>query len=124
MTTKSYGDITNFVDTDLINVTAASISEEIIQVGGTWPYITILIALTGTVSNTEIPVSIGVIDDNDVIGWTPNTVLAVKTMPDGTKVVDLGVVSTYKSARLKVALQAAISGGGSATVKYAFLGTK
>lgn len=113
----------------LTGVTAASISDVLTpastpsyEVG--YPYypraMRVAVELTGTITNTELAVSLGITDQNDVTFWAVAQTQEVRTLPDASKVVGIFVFDTLHATSLRVALETAITGGGTAKLFYCF----
>jgi hypothetical protein len=82
----------------------------------------VAVELTGTITNTSITLSVALTDENNVTVWSAPMVAAVRTLPGGVKVADLLFFDIFRVNQAKIALESAITGGGTATVRYAFAG--
>jgi len=116
--TKRFGEFTDFVVSTLAATSAADISDPIVAVNT--GCVLVNLVFTGTVTNTSVNVSVGLIDDNGVIGWSAPLAAAVRTLPDTSVVADFLVFDTFRAKSIVIALEDAIAGGGTVDVMYSF----
>jgi hypothetical protein len=116
--TKRFGEVKDFVASSIAAATAAAISTEISLVNT--GFVLINPVLAGTITSTSITISIGILDDNDVIAWSAPLVSSIRTLPGaGGKVADFVGFDTYRAKSIFIALESAITGGGTVTLMYA-----
>lgn len=121
MASKRIQEISDFtVVPGLSGVTAATISTEIAQTAQqSGPLLIIKPKLNGTVSNATLTFSISIKDENGEETWSATQVSTLRTLPDATKVAPFLVFNVYRSQHIKVALETAVTGGGTVTALWA-----
>jgi hypothetical protein len=107
----------------LVGITAASIADAITPHAGDRsfpPFLRVLVIFTGAITNADITISIGITDQNGKTGWTPGVTQEVRTLPGGGVVVGMFTFPTLQGAAINIALESAITGGGSVKLYTAF----
>ena len=124
-----YADFTQApFDGGLDGITSASISDAILpHVSDRYfpPFVHVAVVLDGAVTNTDVTVSLGVIDLQVVLDgggpfWTVPATQEIRTIPDDSVVAGRFTFQTLRAASIKIALESAITGGGSAKLFIAF----
>lgn len=112
--------LNKLIASSIVATTAAATSTAVTSDSSVRKQIALQVTLTGTVTNTTLDLSVCTIDDNGVESWQAKKTVAVRTPPSGSKIVDLAVFDIYGVLSVKVALETAVTGGGTASVLYAF----
>ena len=112
----------------LNGVTAAGITDPLPAIASdrSWartfaPQIRVLVALTGSVINTDITLSLGTSDGSGILAWSPPQTQELRTLPDDSVVVGVYSFETLDASEIRIALESDISGGGSVKLYYCFI---
>lgn len=113
--------INKFLPSNLTAITAATTSAVITtDAGQLRQFLLVQITLSGTITNTTLDVSVGAVDEGSVESWLAKKTVQVRTPPGGTKIAEMAVFDIANAKNVKIALETAITGGGTASVLYAF----
>lgn len=105
----------------LLAVTTAGTSAAISSDSSVRKQLAVQVALVGTITNVTLDLSICTIDAAGIESWQPKKTVAVRTPPGGSKVAELALFEVYGVLSAKIALETAITGGGTATLYYSFV---
>jgi hypothetical protein len=106
---------TNFTAQTAVGITA-SVDQSNIQTGA---LLVVLAKFTGAITNTDIQISVGLSDENGIEVWSAPQSLTLRTLPGGAVVADMAVFSVFRSQHVRIALESAITGGGTVALYWA-----
>jgi hypothetical protein len=107
------GDLFPITGLSAVSTAAASaVPTEDLETG---PFLIIHLEPTGTITNTSVTVSVALVDSSGKEIWCEAQELGVRTV-DGTTRIARGIFELFRATRYRVAVESAITGGGTVGV--------